>query len=212
MSSEEGAPAPYPRTGKTFLADDPVPYTRMWVMMLPLREQGTLLAGIRGCDTVVDLFVPNTIIRDGQPQEQIGWTQYRHPTKAIVAALRYVVGTPVDMREVDAPGAFMASQLPDVTTWPVKCLDDLPLHFVMHFMHAIEVVAYRLPTDGWYAGQEWLRLYYRICDHMHVESESREAFIARMAEDRIALGTVVPVSRVEQLAQALERHGPAGSF
>jgi hypothetical protein len=173
-----------PPPGKTFLADAPQPYTREWVMRLPLREQGTLMAGIRGCDAVSDFFW-YVVDQDGRPTGQVQTT--RHPTKYIVAALRYAVGTPHDPREVDTPGAFMASQLPDVETWPVKCLDDLPLHFVMHLLHAIEVIAYRGPHEV-FGG--WLTLYYRICNHMHVIPEDRARMIERLSEDRIALGTV----------------------
>lgn len=179
MSEGEGASAPELR-----------PYTRPWVMALLLREQGTLLAGIRGCDTVVDQFIPGTT---ADPLNRFHrWTQVRHPTKAVVAALRYIVGTPHDPREVDAAGGFMASTLPEIDTWPVKCLDDLPLHFVMHLMHAVEVVAYRGPRNAYI---KWLDLYYRICDHMHVEPESRERMIERLSEDRIALGTVKEVPK-----------------
>ncbi len=156
------------------------PYTRDWVMRLPLREQGALMAGIRGCDTVVDTFAPPFV--DGS-----GYARIRHPTKQIVACLRYTVGVPHDEREVDTDGAFMASELPDVEQWPVKCLDDLPLHFVVHLLHAIEVIAYRLPDKKC---DQWHRLYVRICEHMHVYPESRPDMIARLSEDRIARGTV----------------------
>lgn len=162
------------------------PYIRSWVARLPLREQGTLMAGIRGCDTVSNHYEYVGSGPDGY------WASVDHPTKVIVRMIRYSVGNCADHREVSTVGAFMADWrvegfVPE--KWPVKSLDNLPLHFGMHMLHAVEVMGYRHP-DPEERGM-WHRLYLRIVEHLHLKPETDQEMIGRFAEDRIALGTVV---------------------
>jgi hypothetical protein len=138
-----------------------------WVMELPLREQGTLVAAVRGCDV--------------QAKDPTA------PAKHVVAALRCAFMNPADPREVDVPGAFFRSDPPE--NLKVSSFDHLPLHFVSHVMHAIEVVGYRHPSEE--VRTRWMRLYIQLVDGLHLWPESRLAMISRLSEDRIASGTVV---------------------
>lgn len=138
-----------------------------WVMELPLREQGTLLTVVRGCD-----LTPKYPL-DSPERELVGW-------------LRWCFLNPADEREVDIPGAFFQSTPPDVH---MSGLGHYPLHWVMHVMHATEVIAYRHP-DLQVAG-EAARIYLSICRSLHVIPESEPMMTTRLSEDRIAQGTVI---------------------
>jgi hypothetical protein len=142
-----------------------------WVMELPLREQGTLLTCVRGCDFATK-----------QPLD--------NPARRLTCWLRWTFMNPADPREVGIPGAFFNDQDPDdVALIRGSDFDSFPMHWYAHVMHALEVVGYRHP-DTRVAGRA-TNLYFRLATHLHVLPELPEQMIARLSEDRIASGTVV---------------------
>lgn len=151
-----------------------------WVMELPLREQGVLLTGIRGCDTAPK--DPKTI------QEKWGCsTGECQAERELAAFLRYCVIHPADPREVDIPGAFFKSTPPE--NWKPSQFGHYPLHWYSHIMHCFEVVAYRHPNI--YLADECSEIYTRLVHALHLNVESKPAMIQRLSEDRIEAGTVV---------------------
>jgi hypothetical protein len=140
-----------------------------WVMELPLREQGTLLTGIRGCD-----------LAPKNPGEDT-------PERGLIAFLRWSVLNPADPREIDIPGAFFQSAPPIV--WKPSQFGHYPQHWYAHLMHCFEVVGYRHPTAHVQATA--FAIYRRLVKNLHLTAETREEMIARLSEDRIASGEVV---------------------
>jgi hypothetical protein len=141
---------------------------RPWVMQLTLREQGTLLAGTRGCDLV--------------PKRP-----YDSPPRQLVSYLRYVTMVPADQREVGIPGSFMQDQPPN--KWSPSDLGHLPEHFYSHIMHAYEVVGYQHPEI--ITASHCEAIYLRFVEGMHLRPETRLQMLERMTEDRLTTGTVV---------------------
>lgn len=139
-----------------------------WVMELPLREQGTLLTGIRGGD-----LTPKYPL-DSAARQLVGF-------------YRYCVMNPADPREVGIVGAFFQPEPP--ASWSPSELGHYPLHWVAHLMHGYEVVGYRHP-DEW-ARFPAFEVYYRIAVSLHLKAETRPEMIRRLSEDRIANNTVV---------------------
>jgi len=142
---------------------------RDWVMELPLREQGTLIVALRGCDVAPKFPLDS-------------------PERRLTAAVRYAVCNPADEREVDSqPGAFMTRVVPlDVK---LSMFEHYPQHWVGHIIHACEVLGYRHPNP--LVREAWFTLYAGFCKSLHLPSESKETMIERLSEDRIAQGTVV---------------------
>lgn len=139
-----------------------------WVMDLPLREQGTILAGLRGCD----LTPKRPLIL---------------PERQLIAYLRWCTMIPADPREVGVEGAYMQDYPP--RSFNPSDLGHYPQHFYAHLMHAFEVVAYRAPAHTIQANAEMI--YLRMVENLHLVPESRIAMIRRLSEDRIASGKVV---------------------
>lgn len=144
-----------------------------WVMRLPLREQGTLLTAVRGCDDE-----PKTWTARGVA-ESTG--------RRITAFIRWCFMNPADPREVDVPGAFFQSTPP--VPFKPSGFGHLPQHWYAHVMHALEVCAYRHPDE--YTARLCLSLYAAMVHNMHLNIETQEQFEARLSEDRIASGEVV---------------------
>lgn len=149
-------------------------------MELPLREQGTLLTGIRGCDLAPKNPLSNV--------ERYGCsTGDDTPERALTAFLRYCVMNPADPREVDIPGAFFRSTPP--CDWKPSMFGHYPQHWYSHIMHCFEVVGYRHPNEA--VGIHARDIYIRFVTNLHLWPESREQMIERLSEDRIAAGNVV---------------------
>lgn len=139
-----------------------------WVMDLPLRHQGTLLAAVRNCDNV--------------PKQP-----YDSTSRQLVAYLRYTFLVPADPREIGYEGAFLQESHP--TQWKASDIGHLSEHFYSHLMHAYEVVGYEHPEKEI---RDYCRYVYRkLVENLHLSPESREAMNARLTEDRIMSGNVV---------------------
>ena len=140
---------------------------RDWVMELPLREQGTLVTGIRGCD-----------LAPKNPLDSI--------ERNITAWIRYIVLNPADEREVGIKGAFMQKELP-LFKW--SALEHYPLHWIAHVAHCLQVIGYRHSDKN--IRNIALEHYTRFCHGLHLPIETKENMINRLSEDRIAKGEVV---------------------
>jgi hypothetical protein len=151
-----------------------------WVMRLPLREQGTLLTGVRGCD-----FAPKNPVSN---IERYGCSTGEDTAeRGLTAFLRWCVMNPADPREVNIPGAFFQSKPP--CNWKPSQFGHYPLHWYSHVMHCFEVVGYRHPDAGTAVVAE--NIYFRLVRNLHLKPETRAEMIERLSEDRIATGTVV---------------------
>lgn len=139
-----------------------------WVADLPLREQGTLMTCIRGCDLT--------------PKEPVDSLE-----RQLVGFLRWCILNPADEREVDVPGAFFQSRIQ--RSWKASELGHYPLHWYSHVMHSAEVIGYRHPVPGVRA--DGFSIYRRMAESLHLNLESFEQMRERLSEDRIATGEVV---------------------
>lgn len=144
-----------------------------WVMELPLREQGTLLTAVRGCDDEPKLWTSRGVADS--------------PGRRLTAFIRWCFLVPVDVREVDVPGAFFQRNPPH----PFKPSEfgHLPQHWYSHIMHALEVVGYRHPRRD--VADHAFHLYMLMVHNLHLNIETAKQFENRLSEDRIDSGTVV---------------------
>ncbi len=140
-----------------------------WVMELPLREQGTLLTCVRGCD-LVPKFPLDSVVR------------------RLVGSLRHAFLVPADPREVDkAPGCFFISKIPE--DWKPSELGHYPQHWLSHVMHSAEVIGWRHPEQE--IRCNFRDVYFKIVYSLHLNPETFPQFERRLSEDRIASGEVV---------------------
>lgn len=151
-----------------------------WVEEIPLRAQGTLLASVRNCDFAPKN--PKTI------NERYGCsTGDDTPERKLTAFLRYCVLRPADPREVDVPGAWFQSKPPE--EWRPSQMTHYPTHWIMHLMHAYEVVAYCHPSPS--ISAQAFNVYCRFVTAFHLHIETKEQMLTRLLEDRFVAGTVV---------------------
>lgn len=145
-----------------------------WVTELSLREQGTLLTAVRGCDVE-----PKTWTKQGVAYS---------PGRRLTAFIRWCFMVPADEREVDAEeGAFMRSEPPE----PFKPSEfgHLPQHWYAHAMHALEVIGYHHPDND--ISYPAYYMYRKMVTNLHLAPECRDDMDKRLNEDRIASGNIV---------------------
>lgn len=144
-----------------------------WCMNLPLREQGTLLTAVRGCDDEPKLW------------SATGFSD--SPGRRLTAYIRWCFMCPADLREVNIPGAFFQSQPPH----PFKPSEfgHLPQHWYAHVMHGLEIIAYRHPDDS--IARKAEMLYLAMVFNLHLQPEPMDRMMERLSEDRIIRGNVV---------------------
>jgi hypothetical protein len=145
-----------------------------WVMMLPLREQGTLLTAVRGCDD--------------EPKKWTSTGVAYSPGRRLTAFIRFCFMVPADPREVGlVEGAFMMPHAPE-NIKPSE-FGHLPQHWYAHIMHALEIIAYRHPNNE--IKKEALEIYTKFVHNMHLNIETEQQMILRLSEDRLINNTVV---------------------
>lgn len=130
-----------------------------WVMELGLRHQGTLLTAVRGCDTA--------------PKDD--------PSKMFVRCLRCrilnaFVGDP-------RKSASFIEAVPDIEVSARfnrlrKNLDHYPHHYVMHLVHAIEIIGYKHPVDA--ERVIWHSFYCDLVRGLHLRFETQADLDARL--------------------------------
>lgn len=133
-----------------------------WVQELGLRHQGVLLTVVRGCDTVS---------RD-------------HLSKKLTRAFRAeILNAHVGDPKKSASFIEVLEEQELINTMRGFCsdLDQYPLHFVMHFAHAAEVIAYCHPSMQ--IASQWAFFYKTICKKLHVNPETEVQLSARLDAD-----------------------------
>ncbi len=131
-----------------------------WVMELGLRHQGVLLTAIRGCDTV----------------------ERHDPVKLIARALRGELLVP-HCGDIAKSASFMrryeGDELMRLMEAFAKSHDHYPHHYLMHLIHAAEIVGYYHPERAGY----WRAFYVCMCGKLHMTPETKAELDHRLNAD-----------------------------
>jgi hypothetical protein len=140
-----------------------------WVCGLGLRHQGVLVSAVRGCDDA--------------PKDD--------PSKLFVRCYRAVI---LNAHCVNPEKAATFIQVVPVMTLAErfynfrKNLDHYPHHYVMHFIHAIEIIGYKHPSSEVRA--IWREFYNTLCRGLHVSPESEMELDYRLNADEETFGRI----------------------
>ena len=125
------------------------------------KEQAVVLSALRGCD--------------GIPKEDIS----KKFTRKLRSVLFYPAMVNVMSDEVDK---YMKSTITsgDMDQF-VRHLDHYPMHWVLHFAHACEIVGYRHPDSR--IGDFWKDVYVRMVrEGLHLNPETIEQLDSRLGD------------------------------
>jgi len=145
-------------------------------MDLGLRHQGVLLSIVRGCDTV-EKDDPIKLLCRGLR----GLLLHCHCGPNVIPAT-FIERAPLEQMYLRAEAVR-------------RNVDHLPHHYVMHLVHAFEVVAYCHPDAD--TRRVFTVIYAKFCDGLHVNPETPEQLDARLNADEATFarsnGRAVPV-------------------
>lgn len=137
---------------------------RDWVDEYSLAIQGTLGTVVRG--------------PDGSSKESIA--------KPLVRALRFTFMNNAHDVEFNHHDKFMGDHTGLCSIEEVSKFyndhDSFPHHWLMHFIHAAEIVGYLHPNTQ--IARFWLQFYTLMCDCMHMKTETKDEMIIRLQELR----------------------------
>ena len=133
-----------------------------WVMTLGLRLQGVLVSAIRGCDTV-----------------------QRHDHSKVLARIYRSEILRSHAGDAKKSKSFiLAATVPETVDYMQKFLNDcdhLPAHYVMHLLHASEILGYFLPDHE--RRDMWNSFYLVACRKYHLRPEPAAELIDRLEKD-----------------------------
>jgi hypothetical protein len=140
-----------------------------WVEGLGLRHQGVLLTAIRGCDTAPKNDASKRFVRCYRSV-----VLKAHCGDAKKAA-SFIDG--VDEGE-------LASRFDEFR----RDLDHYPHHYVMHMLHAIEIVGYKHSDKE--VAKNWLFMYSILCKGLHVNYETEMQLDSRLNADEASFASM----------------------
>jgi hypothetical protein len=148
-----------------------------WVESLGLRHQGVIVSAMRGCDNAE---------RDDA-------------SKKIQRLLRGAVLESHCGRSVK-PASYIMTE-PDANAWQamvkpfIDSHDHYPNHYVLHFLHACEIIGYHGPRDEPVYSDRWRGVYFTLCYKFHINPETKEQLDQRLNADEIEF------ARLQQLTE-----------
>ena len=128
-----------------------------WVEELPWKQQTVLLTAIRGCDGV----------------------ENDDPSKEMVKSLRGLILKDADPDSGSDRFMNRAREENTVARF-MEDLDKYPLHWLTHFIQAVEIVGYKYPEE--HIRQEWNELYAKIVEEgLHLRMEHPKSLDERLS-------------------------------
>lgn len=152
-----------------------------WVMSLSIMQQSVIMGAVRGPD---------------------GVGKY-HPSKFLIRWYRRcILMSAFDGKALTTPYAFGGGsftgpsyeptvfehdwepRMDAVVSQYLQSLDELPHHYQMHFLHAVEIVGYKHPDPG--IRRWWCRVYYDLVNDLHLSVETEAEMDERLSDDERA--------------------------
>jgi len=143
-----------------------------WVEELSFMKQSVLIAAVRGPDGIQKDHIAKVLLR---------W--YRR-------CIMYSAfeGNIVEDPYKEGGGSFMGPirgmELGDAVDEYLRCVDELPHHFQLHFMHAAEILGYDHPDTG--IRSRWHHIYKRIVNDAHLNIETEAKMNKRLGDNEKA--------------------------
>lgn len=136
---------------------------KQWVSELTWKQQGVLLCACRGVD--------------GFPKN--------HVSKPLTRLYRQTILNCADMRRAANGNAFMGIGFLEphvVDDFMDFQLDSYPMHWLLHFTHAIEIIGYKHPDLD--TRTYWMHLYVKIIKSLHLNPETEQQLDFRLQDGK----------------------------
>jgi hypothetical protein len=168
-----------------------------WTHDISMMQQSVLIAAVRGPDGVTKYHPSKYLLRWYRRCVMLSAMDGTVLTDPISENGGSFTGPSVTQTFVlgaDRP-RFIANGIPNAklreTVWDalddsageyLKHLDEVPHHYQLHFMHAVEIVGYKHPDRD--IASWFYNLYVRIVADMHLQPETEEQLDFRLGDSR----------------------------
>lgn len=164
-----------------------------WVCNLTFMQQSVLIAAIRGPDGIwkdhktkllcrwlrrcvlISAFDGVALLNPVQP----GGGSFTGPSMQEVDLRRLCDGHSLAECDEKCPPIWQ-DKMDQLIEEYLRCVDELPHHFQLHFMHAAEIIGYKHPDNQircW-----WNRTYLRLVNDAHLMPEPEERMDIRLSD------------------------------
>jgi hypothetical protein len=156
-----------------------------WVEGLTLMQQSVLLTGVRGPDGLPKYHPSKYLLRWYRRcilRSSFLGTIVANPWANDGGSFLGASVNPAEITQHDADGPVWEPMMDDRVTEYLAGLDEVPHHFQLHLMHAVEIVGYKHPDErirSW-----WQAVYERLVYDMHLWPESEQQLDARLGDSR----------------------------
>ena len=146
-----------------------------WALKLSLQMQSVLFLALRGPDGLVKSH-PCKLLQ----------SYYRG---TVLLAARYgrelnpAKGSALNWESVIEGDTFMKG-FPDISDWAFatrfwfESIDELPLHYALHFIHGAEIIGFKHPSPA--QRERWKGFYWKACDNFHMNAETEDQLDRRL--------------------------------
>jgi hypothetical protein len=134
-----------------------------WVSELTWKQQGVLICACRGVD--------------GFPKE--------HVSKPLTRSYRQTLMLCADIDKASTGTSFMSTKPLDyklIENFLDYELDSYPMHWLLHFTHAVEIIGYKHPDRE--VRNYWYFLYLKIVKALHLHPETESEMDDRLQDKR----------------------------
>ena len=143
--------------------------TQQWIESLTLMQQTVLLTALRGPDTLPKFHVSKFLLR---------WFR----RCVVVSAFdRCALTDPRDPRGGSFTGPIGESSLDEIASKYLRAIDEIPIHFHMHLVHAAEILGYKHPDPP--IREWWYRFYAAAVRDLHLHVETVEELDRRLGDN-----------------------------
>lgn len=157
-----------------------------WVSTLPMMQQTVLLTAIRGPDGTPKYGPVKMLLRWYRRCVLLSAMDGRALPDPYETNGGSFTGPSLTLSDYDprAPGRWPPWEPPmqELVSEYLRATDALPHHFQMHFMHAVEILGYKHPTERIRAF--WSATYIRLARDLHLTPETEEAMNERLGDRR----------------------------
>lgn len=168
-----------------------------WICGLTMMQQSVLIAAVRGPDGLPKDHVAKLMLRWLRRCVLYSAMDRRELTTPYESGGGSFTGPSIHYGRLDMDGGVWENGMAEVLKNYLRCVDEIPHHFQLHFMHAAEIIGYKHPDyriRSW-----WNRTYLAIVNDAHLMPESEERMDFRLGDNE----------RQWRACEEVTAHGPA---